>query len=67
MVLFRKTDETEKIVIIPKNPDIPYIVSSIVFVVANFVFGIFASYFIDLIIKGLGMFASGLNIKELYV
>ena len=57
MVLFRKTKETENVVFIPKNPDIPYIVSSVVFAIANFVFGIFAAYFIDLIIKGLGMFA----------
>ena len=57
MVLFRKTKETENVVFIPKNPDIPYIVSSVVFAIANFVFGIFAAYFIDLIIKGLSMFA----------
>ncbi len=57
MVLFRKTEETKNVVFIPKNPDVLYIISSVIFAIANFGFGLFSSQFIDLIKKGLEIFA----------
>ena len=55
MVLFKKTDDTKKIVWFGGKADIPFILSNGVFMVSNFVLGIFSTGIISYIDKGLGM------------
>ena len=57
MVLFRKSDKTKNILVFGDEPDVPFIISNGVFIVCNFVLGICSFVFIDLIEKGLAMFA----------
>ena len=57
MVLFKKTDDTQNIVLFGSEPDAPFIISNAVFIVCNFILGTMSFVFIDLINKGLAMFA----------
>ena len=57
MVLFRKSEKAEKLLIFGDKADLPFIISNGVFIVSNFVLGTCSFVFIDLIEKGLAMFA----------
>ena len=57
MVLFKKTDRTEKVYFFGKKKDMPFIISNGVFMVFNFVFGLGSPIFITLITVGLNQLA----------
>ena len=57
IVLFKKTDKTKNIVLFGDKKDTPFIVSNGIFIVCNFILGIFSPVFIALITLGLLNFA----------
>ncbi len=56
MVLFKKDKNTEKVVFIPDKKDFGFIISNTVFIVCNFILGIFSYKFIEIILEGLRLF-----------
>ena len=57
MVLFKKTNDTKKIVLIPDKSDVPFVLSNGIFIICNFVLGIGSTMIISLITMGLSKFA----------
>lgn len=57
MVLFKKTDDTQNISLFSDKPDFLFILSTIIFIIFNFVLGIGSPIFMNLINQGINTFA----------